>query len=303
MATIGLYDIDFHHGLGFTLSLPLMKAYARLMDEGHQVIMMKPYEKTGRYNKIFYFKDSIALPIPKKLIIDQNKGVFCGRAFFGETGINEKTNSYTPSFLPYDLFKDKIRDKVLYGSVKKNSLIDWRMKDFSLSKADAHFTYINDRDFTLEDDWREMFQHFDNKIRFLHTVKCNSKEDAKEFERLATNIYQSRIMIPFDLDKEMIETFAGKGSYRFDNTNVSEERLCTFILAAKTLTDKPIHFYRQGETQLQKDLLSWATKGQISFKEFKGDSFNESNYITFPKRLLLKQNPKTISYEELVLSY
>lgn len=51
-------------------------------------------------------------------------------------------------------------------------------------------------------------------------------------------------MIPFDLDKEMIETFAGKGSYRFDNTNVSEERLCTFILAAKTLTDKPIHFYR-----------------------------------------------------------
>ena len=110
-------------------------------------------------------------------------------------------------------------------------------------------------------------------------------------------------MIPFDLDKEMIETFAGKSSYRFDNTNVSEERLCTFILAAKTLTDKPIHFYKQGETQLQKDLLSWATKGQISFKEFKGDSFNESNYITFSKRLLLKQNPKTISFEELVLSY
>ena len=31
MATIGLYDIDFNHGAGLSLSLPLMKAYAGLM--------------------------------------------------------------------------------------------------------------------------------------------------------------------------------------------------------------------------------------------------------------------------------
>jgi len=31
---------------------------------------MKPYEKTGRYNKIFYFKDNPRLVIPKKLILD-----------------------------------------------------------------------------------------------------------------------------------------------------------------------------------------------------------------------------------------
>nr|DAL45315.1 MAG TPA_asm: hypothetical protein [Caudoviricetes sp.] len=32
--------------------------------------MMKPYEKTGRYNQIFYFKDNPKLKIPKKLIIN-----------------------------------------------------------------------------------------------------------------------------------------------------------------------------------------------------------------------------------------
>lgn len=35
MATIGLYDLDFFHGRAFTISLPLMHVYSKLMKEGH----------------------------------------------------------------------------------------------------------------------------------------------------------------------------------------------------------------------------------------------------------------------------
>lgn len=302
MATIGLYDMDFNHGSGFTLNLSLMKAYARFTEEGHQVIMMDAYEKTGRFNKIFYFKDNPALVIPRKLVIDQDKSVYCGLGYYGNTGLSEKTEAYTPSFTPYDLMKHKIRNKELYGSVKKNSLIDWRTKDFSLTKGDAIYTYVNDRNFLLEDDWRELFQHYDNKISFLHTVSTYSIEQAKEFKELAPNIAKSRILVPLTTDAEALEMFAGNDNYCFDNRGDTDAHICLIILAAKTLTDKKISFFNNGTTKFQKDLCKWARAGQVSFKDFMGNDFNESDYITFPNRLLLKQDPKKISYQELMLN-
>lgn len=32
MASIGLYDVDLNHGTSFNISLPLMKAYAKLIE-------------------------------------------------------------------------------------------------------------------------------------------------------------------------------------------------------------------------------------------------------------------------------
>ena len=99
-----------------------MHTYTRLMNEGHQVLMMKPYEKTGRYNKILYFKDNPNLIIPKKMVINTDKGQFYGYGFYGKSGLKEETLQATPSFAPYDLMSSTMKGKALYQSIKANSI-------------------------------------------------------------------------------------------------------------------------------------------------------------------------------------
>lgn len=147
-----------------------------------------------------------------------------------------------------------------------------------------------------------MFQHYDNKIAFLHTVYLSTIEEAKEFKALCPNLDKSRAVVPFTLDAEALEMFTGESCYYFDNRGVSDARLCLIIFAAKTLSDKKIQFFENGATQFQKDLIRWGRAGQVSFKDFMGAAFDESNYVSFPNRLLLKQDPKKMSHKELMLS-
>jgi len=58
MAVIGLYDIDMWHRGRSGPNLELMKTYNYYNNKGHKVIMMRPEEDEGRYNKIIYFKEN-----------------------------------------------------------------------------------------------------------------------------------------------------------------------------------------------------------------------------------------------------
>lgn len=169
MSTIGLYDIDFNHGQHFSISLPLMKAYRKLSKEGHIVIMMKPYEKTGRFNKIFYFKDG-KTKIPNSLTINTDKGKMIGYGFYGSANLLEDTALTPPDFTPYEMNMERVKNKTLFNSIRNNSIIDWREKDFAGVRPGAGITYVNDRDFMDEYDWEEIFDHFDNNINFIHTL-------------------------------------------------------------------------------------------------------------------------------------
>lgn len=145
--TVGLYDIDFNHKTSFSISLPLMKAYNKLYKEGHQVIMMKPYEKTSRYNKVFYFKESPTLMVPKNLIIDSDKAKYYGYGFLKKSGLSDSTKSVPPSFFPYEVNSNRIRNKPLFSRIKNNCLIDWRERDFTNYRKGTTTTFINDTDF------------------------------------------------------------------------------------------------------------------------------------------------------------
>lgn len=307
MATIGLYDIDLHHGKAFSISLPLMQAYARLKSEGHQVIMMKPYEKTGRYNQIFYFKDNPRLEVPRKLIVDQDKGKFCGFGFYGTSGISPETMEFAPSFEPYDLFSNEIRNKELYKSIRANSLIDWREKNFAGARAGAAITYVNDRNFLDEEDWEDLFNHYDNNIDFIHAIRAKSYDD-KDFIKLTQKPLgtKTRLIAHSGLSKDVFERFKNCRGIEYDYTDTTDLFMQIFI---SKVIDIPIEIefkYVDAGDFFRSHLLRWNNLyGRISFKDYmtKMCVWDPSRYMNFPYRLLLQQDPTKITYDELCEEY
>lgn len=297
--TIGLYDIDFFHGKNFSISLPLMKVYNRLYQEGHQVIMMKPKEKTGRFNKILYFKDNPKLVVPQAIKFNDKCKQY-GYGFFKKSNLNDKTKEYAPSFMPYDLFKEKIKAKQIYHSIKNNNFIDWREKDFTYTFAGKTLTYVNDRDFLDEEDWKELFQHYDNNIEFIHSLYPHSFEQAADV--LSVYMGKQYIYLPFfSCDEDIIRKFSKHFNVCFKVENEEELILTTF--ATKLLTNNPLDFSFK-EYRINLDIVKWArSEKRESFQRFMGINYNEHQYLNSKYRLLLKQNPQTISYDEFKNEY
>lgn len=302
MATIGLYDIDFNHGTSFSLSLPLMKAYTGLMEQGHQVIMMKPYENTGRFNKIFYFKDSPRLAVPKKLIIPTDKDTkMLGYGFYKTSNLStQEIIESPPSFMPYDLCPAKIKNKPLYRSIKANSIIDWREKDFTGARAGAGKTYVNDRDFLDNPDWEEVFEHYDNDVEFVHTIRGERDKLLKFIEKPYGA--STRIVFPLSLDVDLMRKASEYRGITFEARQEETMLLFMEIMISKIL-DIKIPILTFVKDQFYTDLLNWNKVGRISFKEFMGERWNPNNYLNFPYRILLSQNPQKITYDDLVEEY
>lgn len=133
-----------------------MKAYTKFYKKGHQIIMMPPYEKTGRYTRVFYFKDNPQLQVPKKIVFNDKSSLY-GYGFYKNSGLSEEVSLLPPSFEPYE-FSSKVRNEKLLRSIKNNNFVDWREKDFTYVHSGKTYTYINDRDFLEENDWKELFK-------------------------------------------------------------------------------------------------------------------------------------------------
>ena len=305
MATIGLYDIDFNHGTHFSISLPLMKAYRKLCNDGHLVIMMKPYEKTGRYNKIFYFKDGTTR-IPNGLTINTEKGKVIGYGFYGGAELLKETMFTPPDFTPYDMNMDRVKNQTLYRSIKQNSLIDWREKDFTGVRTGSGITYVNDRDFMDEYDWEELFDHFDNNIYFVHTLYPGQNQLRTLMQK---NYTFARIAAPMIFDKELILELLDTKGIMFNNKDVSLKYLIGFICFVKTLSLKKIAFTNPMSTDPNmKRIIKWAyDTSRISYEQFyqktEGHMPIDNFHYNFKPKALLYQDPKAITPEDFIFEY
>lgn len=305
MATIGLYDIDFNHDNTFSISLPLMKAYRKLSQEGHKVIMMKPYENTGRYNKIFYFKEG-NVKIPKGLTINSEKGKTIGYGFYGCSNLMKETLETPPDFTPYEMNIDRVKNKVLFNSIKNNSLISWRDKDFTGVRNGAGITYIADRDFMENYDWEEVFDHFDNNINFIHTLRPNEEQLPILIQK---NYTKARIIAPLLFDEKLVLEMLDTKGILFDDKQISFKKLLGFILFVKTFTNKTIPFYFTiVMNPLFEPLIKWnSSNEQISYKAFREKTNGympiDALHFNFKPKELLYQNPKNISPEEFKQEY
>ena len=306
MATIGLYDIDFNHGPSFSISLPLMKAYNGLIKQGHQVIMMKPYELTGRFNKIFYFKDSPKLVVPKKLVIPDKEVKMLGYGFYKTSGLStEEIINTPPSFVPYDLCSNRIKNKDLYNSIKSNSLVDWREKDFTGVRNGAGITYVYDRDFLSEPDWEELFDHFDNNIKFLHKIKSDNKYDNSQILKFIEKPYVgTEIIVHSGFDVDLMKKLDEYKGITYDYQD--EMDLFMQIMISKIIGIKISFEFKITNDFFIQHLLRWNNLyGRISFKEYMTEMniWDSRRFINFPYRILLTQDPKKITYNELVEEY
>ncbi len=288
--TIGLYDIDFNHGKTFSLSLPLMKVYNKLYSERHQVIMMQPYEKTNRYNKIYYFKDSKSLRVPNNLIIDTDKGEVLGYGFLGTSGLKSAAK-VPPSFSPYELNSDRIKNKKLFNSIKNNNLVDWREKDFTYTFSGKSKTYIIDRDFLLEEDWKDLFSSFDNNIEFINSLTARNFHQTKEFLKLYSGALHKIVTSPPSSIDELIEY----SPFCIYKNSFSIEQIFLIILAAKQQGSYSIDFSWNGTT-FENAIIKWGkNKTRESFNIFTKQKFESTKeFNQFPNRVLLKQNPQTL---------
>lgn len=296
--TIGLYDIDLNHGTTFSISLPLMQAYTKFYKENHQVIMMRPTEKTGRFTKIFYFKENPNLAVPRHLVFNEKSSLH-GYGFFKESRILEDTKKYEPSFFPYEACSSKIKNKTLFNSIKNNSLVEWREKNFGGYYSGRSIIYVNDRDFLQEDDWEDFFTQFNsNNIYIIHPVIAKDFGAAAQF--LKYNTTGTELRVPFTLNKDELEFYSNYNGVSIEIKDKSESEIFLLFFTAKVLNLQIKPTYQYNPPTFISNLIKWnSNKEQISFMEFLGKDFNNFDYLKFPYRLLLKQNPKTYSYSDI----
>lgn len=299
MSTIGLYDMDFNHGQGFCLSLPLMKAYRMFKERGDVVKMMSPYEKTGRYNRIFYFKENPNLISPQKLILNLEKGSFHGYGFFG-ANIKEETKSYDIDFAPYDLNSKRIKNLNLYKTIKNNSLIDWREKDFVNYHNKNSTIFVNDQNFMKNEDWDGIFSEFNNTIDFVHRINCESPEVFEKFKSLSKGKigHLSKIIVPFKGNADFLSAYYNDANVCFSSDDITEILIAGLFCKTKFKTGIPFLAEFEGDGLLKK-IASWAASKKIlSFQEFliqKGTPLTPRERSSFKYSELINQNPSTFN--------
>ena len=301
---IGLYDIDFNHGVNFCLSLPLMKSYNRLSSEGHIAVMMRPYEQTGRFNKIFYFKENKNLRIPNALKINLEKGRPIGYGFYGSSGLKDETKKFAADFFPYESNYDKVKNKSLFKSIISNSLIDWREKDFANYNPKSGIIYINDQDFLLEDDWEDVFQAYNKNICFVHSLTPKNVEQGLKF--IEHNYINTKINFPITYDIDLI-----KHLLQFNGISIKYDdaiKLFYFIFLIKTFSKEKFYYLSSNEP-FTKKIVEWGQQKEImSFADFCKqkygvfDEYDKSYYQKVPS-VLLRQNPSKMKPEDFKNNY
>lgn len=275
-----------------------MKAYTKFYKEGHQVIMMSPYEKTGRYNKVFYFKDNPKLIVPKGIVFNEKSSLH-GYGFYKNATLSKEVAALPPSFEPYE-FSSRIKNEKLFKSIKNNNFIDWREKDFTYTSSGKTYTYVNDRDFLEELDWKDLFSNFTNNIEFIHPLTPVDNEQAKEL----LSIYHGTktIFIKPNFNKDDIKFFSNHINVYYNTKD--EDEMLLLIFAGKILTNNRIRLPNKCSSKYSEKLMRWgATAGQISFKDFLGKDFDDKDYLKTKNRLLLKQDPKKITFKEFKDEY
>ena len=230
--------------------------------------MMRKNEDTGRYNRIFYFKSLPWTNIPSSLKLNLEKGQMVGYGFYKKSGLtNSDIIKTSPSFTPYDLVEDNIKNKSQYKKIKKHSLIDWREKDFTDDKID-NIAFINDVDFSLEKDWVDLFTYYkDRRISFVYPFFCQNFAQLEKFSILAKKeTTTSSIVIPPSNDIRKLLSYFNEDRIWADSYNFNDENLFKIIFASKVLNIKIKFISFKEKKGFRADLIKWNNQPrEISF--------------------------------------
>lgn len=312
--TIGLYDIDFFHGSKFAPNLELMKIYNYYLNQGHQVIFLRPQDNFGRCNKIIFFKARPETKLPLKLsIVGENK-IFYGYGFYKHfSSLKPNVKDSKPSFLPYELQAERLKSTELkfLQKIKNSSIIRAENYDITGFKKDSNKIYLADEKMSIESINWLLDNYKQYKIDFLYDVEI----DEDQFISL-NNYFLDMKCPPIISSNYSCDFFKKYSSFNVrwlikpnnkeSNLNLFVERLIKMILWCKYHNDK-LQFTVPTFSKTQQttyplinfifQLSKWAKiNSSISFYDFlksKKDKDLIKNIVDNKTnlRLLIKQNP------------
>ena len=264
--------------------------------------MMRPRDDFGRFDQIIFFKDNPKSRIPNSLDISGEKSTYYGRGFYGITEpLPEGVRAAAPSFLPYDLYSDKIKR---YEKYRANSLIRLETNDRTGFIPDAKIVFVVDREPAYQEGLIPLLQERPEKIGFFYPLIIRDEQTFDKIKGYAHKFTtDTKINFNYDYTPEFFINHIGNKYYyaiqplENETTIHFRTRMLYMILAAKRL-DKPLRLSYIGDQDMfTQYLVKWyANKDKISFASFFKDNKEVQTEILkqpIEIRSLLKQNPKT----------
>lgn len=306
MASIALFDIDFWYGRKQYPNLELMKTFNYYYSQNHIIVFVKPNQSLEKYDRVFYFFENTNILLPKQLNILNEKSQCYGSGFYGNfRELISPINNSIPSYLPYDLEENNIKNIKLYNQIKKNSLIRLENLDFSGFNSKSKYIYLVDHDVLYKDFENFAIEYDKYYYRTFYPLKIYTEEKLFQIEKYSEKFKTNRFIIDFIPNKELYTLFSNKNFiYTFKNLTEKNNQLkCirTFLY----LKSKNIKPYFKIFEKIPKKIIpifDWYSSGErssyyeyIQNKPNLLNDFNENFSKDSDYRLLLKTNPKKIN--------
>ena len=313
MATIGLYDIDLWHRGKAVPNLELMQYYNYYYKNGDKVLMLSPKDDEGRCNQIIYFKDNPNVLPPRALDIYGENKSFTGYGFYKfNEKLPDEMRNVPPSYAPYDIYTAKLNILISeYERMKRNSFIRLETENFADYKSDSKAIYIADRDPLNQPNTLDFIDENKNKqFCFIHTPKLNDEATALKFMRYRA-LFNKNCVINFHCSEDFFCEYYASIILNLDKFEKETEEEYQKRIAKMALWYKhnnaALRFpYNVKTAPLTEKIINWAKDNSAkgSYAEYYKNSINAQKEIAaLPSslRLLLKQNPKTITRQGLDL--
>jgi hypothetical protein len=312
MATIGLYDIDlWHRGKAFP-NLELMQYY-NYYNKNDYGLMMKPTDPIGRCNRIIYFKDNPNVDLPKTLdVFGPNKEIY-GYGFFKSVDpLPPEVAKVPPSYIAYAPYVNKVSNQSEFSRMQRSSYIRIETNNMADMKPNAQFIYIADRNICyLPDSYDFILENKNKGIFFAHTNFITDLETANKFSRFFP-IFKTGIIIDFRYPEDFFfeyykeNVIFGLGKRPDEDTTRYLIRLVKMGLWFKSTGASFRMGYNISLNGEEGKVIEWLRQNPVktSYMEFRKDDAAAQKFIlNCPSelRLLLKQDPKTITRSNLDL--
>lgn len=314
--TVGLYDIDFWHSAIKNPNLELMKVFNYYYSQGDVIIFMTPQDKEDRFNKIIYFKTKNNISIPKTISVLGNKKSIYGYGFYKKfIPLESPYNEYSPSFLPYDLYEEKMCAK--YDRIKKNSYVRIENNDMTYLNLDKKTIYIADEKTIYTSGAEEFIMKYFSKYNLQFVNSVFIKEESlfdKYYGKLENKFYLDFPITPSFFCSHLEENNVCYSLKPTEQEKVYSKfliRIVKMILYGKTKQAKvPFDFQEKPNkliplSYLLPYLIKWCNSKKVCslYEFFKDDkkAIKEINNLVIIEdelRVLLKQSPLTYNTQK-----
>lgn len=303
---IGVYDIDLYHHAKYTFpNFNLMKLFNYFYTEKNiSISFLRPCDTTTHLEHIYYFWETPNGVAPKTINLNEDNVTLLGYGPRKErTLLIPEIQATPPIFLPYELNRDKLKDKKKFDAIKKNSFINIFANDFSLYKSDKTDIYIFDRDFIELENGFDFLQEQKNKhLHFNGPLKFYDEETFSKYAYYRTRFMDTRLCVYFKPSNDFIKKYSQDAYYLLDKTQYKDDMelylTIVKIISCGKAKDFTPNLVINFDLPLKEELTQWNYScTQDSFYNFTRNLSNQNKVDDVllkntELRLLSKTKPK-----------